>query len=305
MRVLFMGTPDFAVNSLAAVFEAGFEICGVYTQPDKPRNRGQQYSFSPVKEYALSKGLSVYQPTSIKNPDEISRLKALAPDIVVVVAYGKFLTSEILEIPPLGVINVHGSLLPQYRGSAPIQWSVLRGEKETGVATMYMALKMDSGDVIDTAPTPIGEDETFGELYDRLKVLGAELLIKTLTDIQNGHIKRFPQDESLVTFAPPIQKEDCPIDWQKSADTVVNKVRGLNPKPCATARLGGTDFKIYQAKKTDKTTQAEPGMIVLADKHGLEVACGNGETVLVTELQASGGKRMSATSYLLGHKIEN
>lgn len=303
MRVLFMGTPEFAVASLSKLYDAGYEICGVFTQPDKPKNRGMNDSFSPVKEYAVSKGLCLYQPQSIRNDETIRDIRGLSPDIIVVVAYGKILPQAILDLPPLGVVNVHGSLLPKYRGAAPIQWAVINGEKKTGVVTMFMAAAMDSGDVIDRAETVIGEEETFGELYARLKDMGAALLLKTLREIESGTVQTTVQDESQITYAPPIRKQDCRLDFSTSADEIINKVRGLQPKPAATAVIGEIDFKIHQAKKTTNRTEKIPGSVVSADRNGLEIACRDGETVLVTQLQVAGSRRMSAADYLLGHRI--
>lgn len=305
MRVVFMGTPDFAVSSLAAMYDdGGYDICAVYTRADKARNRGMKLSFSPVKEYAVSKSLQVYQPKSLRDGEAARQIKDMKPDLIAVVAYGMLLPEEVLNIPPLGAVNVHASLLPKYRGSAPIQWSIINGEITTGVATMYMTPKLDSGDVIDMVETDIGEGETYGELHDRLKIMGAQLLLKTLSDIKNGCIKRFPQDESLATYAPSINKSIMKLDWSKPAGDIVNKVRGLSPKPGARALLGDTSFKIFMANKCDTEIRAEPGKVVSAEGAGIQVACGNGETVLITELQAPGGKRMRASDYLRGHKLE-
>lgn len=305
MRVVFMGTPDFAVSSLAALNEdGGFDVCAVFTRPDKARNRGMKLSFSPVKEYAVSKGLQVFQPKSLRDGDAAGLIKEQRPDLIVVVAYGMILPEEILNIPPLGAVNVHASLLPKYRGAAPIQWSIINGEAKTGVATMYMAPKLDSGDVIDMVETEIGEDETYGELHERLKAMGAKLLIKTLGDIKNGIIKRFPQVESEATYAPPIRRPDTELDWNWPARDIVNRVRGLNPLPGARATLSGTVFKIFRAKKSDTGSKAEPGKIISAGDEGIRVACGNGESILITELQAPGGRRMESSDYLRGHKLE-
>ncbi|NLO48377.1 MAG: methionyl-tRNA formyltransferase [Clostridiales bacterium] len=305
MRVLFMGTPEFAVASLCTLYEAGYDICGVYTQPDKPKNRRMKLTFSPVKTYALSKGLKVYQPKNLKSGDTIEEIKSLKPDIIVVVAYGKLLPETILGLPPLGAINVHGSLLPKYRGAAPIQRAIINGERVTGVVTMFMAPEMDAGDVIDRAETDIGENETYGELYLRLKDMGAKLLLKTLRAIGNGEAAGIAQDESLATFAPPIKKEDAIINWEKPADEIINLIRGLQPKPGAVTQFAGTGYKIHRGEKTKNRTSLIPGTIVSSGNSGLEVACAGGETLLITELQAPGGKRMSAADYLRGHRIEN
>ena len=304
MRVVFMGTPDFALSSLEAVYNAGYDICAVYTQPDKPAKRGMKLSESPVKKFALEKGLKVLQPESLRrSPEVLEEFRALGADIAVVVAYGKLLPDEMLAVPPLGCINIHGSLLPKYRGSAPIQWTVLNGEEEGGVTAMYLAHDMDAGDMIASASTPVGEYETYGELYDRLRVIGARLLLDTLRAIENGTATRTAQDPALVSCAPPIMREDCPIDWTKPADKVINHIRGLAPKPAATAELGGSVFKIFSALKTGNDTSLPAGSVIAQTKQGLEIACGDGKSIVITELQAPGGKRMKTADYLRGHKI--
>ncbi len=304
MRILFMGTPDFALASLKALVEAGHEVCAVFTQPDKPAKRGMKLTKSPVKLYAEEQGLPVYQPARVKgDPELVETVRALAPELGVAVAYGKLLPKEILEAPRHGFINVHGSLLPQYRGAAPIQWTVLNGEETAGVSTMYLCEEMDAGDVIDSRATPVGEGETYGELYERLKILGAALLLDTVRAIGEGTAARTPQDPALVSFAPPIRHEDRPVDWTQSAREIANHIHGLAPAPAATAELGGVSFKLYRARLTGRRTDRAPGSVVSQGKEGLEFACGDGETLLVTELQAPGGKRMAAADYLRGHKI--
>ncbi len=306
MKVLFMGTPDFALESLKAIYEAGFDICGVYTQPDKPAKRGMKLTASPVKLYAIEKGLPVFQPAKLRNePEVLEELKSLGADIAVAVAYGKLIPEDMLESVPMGFINIHGSLLPKYRGSAPIQWTVLNGEEMGGVTSMYLAPEMDAGDIIDMVATPVGEYETYGELYDRLKVIGAQLLVKTLRDIENGTAARTPQDPALVSFAPPLHREDCPIDWTKPARRVINHICGLAPKPAATTEFGGETFKIFAAVMGEGTTELPAGKIVGQTKQGLIVACGDGKTIVITELQAPGGKRMKTADYLRGHKISD
>ena len=304
MRILFMGTPDFALASLQALVEAGHEVCAVFTQPDKPARRGMKLTKSPVKLYAEEKGLPVFQPARVKgDPELVESVRALAPELGVAVAYGKLLPKEILEAPRHGFINVHGSLLPQYRGAAPIQWTVLNGEKTAGVSTMFLCEEMDAGDVIDSRATPVGEGETYGELYERLKILGAALLLDTVRAIGEGTAARTPQDPALVSFAPPVRHEDRPVDWTQSARRVMNHIHGLAPAPAATAEFGGVSFKLYRARLTGRRTELAPGSVVSQGKEGLELACGDGETLLVTELQAPGGKRMAAADYLRGHKI--
>ncbi len=301
MRVLFMGTPDFAACSLRRLYLDGHDVCGVFTQPDKPKNRGMKMTVSPVKEEAISHGTPVYQPEKMRDGTALKTVKELAPEIIVVVAYGKMLPKEILDEPKLGCINIHGSILPKYRGSAPIQWAVLNGEKETGVTAMYMAEAMDAGDIIAVKKTEIGEKETAGELFDRLMFMGADLLSEALRDISEGNISRTPQNGEEATYAPMLTKELCPIDWDKAPEDILNKIRGLDPWPVATAEFGGVKFKIFKAEKRDET--AAPGEIISAGRDGLLVACCGG-SVLITELQAAGGRRMRAADYLRGHPIK-
>ena len=303
MRVVFMGTPDFAAASLKALIDNGYEVAGVFAQPDKPSGRGMEVTYSPVKQLALEHEIPVFQPAKMRDGTALEIMKSLSPDIVVVVAYGRILPDDLLAVPPLGTINVHGSLLPKYRGAAPIQWAVLNGDEVTGVSTMYLASEMDAGDIIYSAQTRIGEYETSGELYDRLKDMGAELLIKTLCDIEAGTAPRTPQDHSQATFVSMLDKSLSPIDFSKPARNVVKWIYGLQPWPVATAVLGNDTLKIFAAAQTDHHTELAPGSIVCADKNGIEVACGGGETVLITQLQAPGKKRMAAADYLRGHKL--
>lgn len=303
MRVVFMGTPDFAAASLKALIDNGYEVAGVFAQPDKPSGRGMEVTYSPVKQLALDHEIPVFQPAKMRDGTALEIMKSLSPDIVVVVAYGRILPDDLLAVPPLGTINVHGSLLPKYRGAAPIQWAVLNGDEVTGVSTMYLASEMDAGDIIYSAQTRIGEYETSGELYDRLKDMGAELLIQTLRDIEAGTAPRTPQDHSQATFVSMLDKSLSPIDFSKPARSVVKWIYGLQPWPVATAVLGNDTLKIFAAAQTDHHTELAPGSIVCADKNGIEVACGSGETVLITQLQAPGKKRMAAADYLRGHKL--
>ena len=303
MRVVFMGTPDIAATCLNKILDDGFQVVGVYTQPDRPKNRGMKLAFSPVKEVALAHDIPVFQPEHFREEETVAQLRALQPDVVAVVAYGRILPQNVLDVPPLGCINIHASLLPQYRGSAPYQWAVLDGLEETGVSAMYLCRQMDAGDVIDTAKTPIGPNETAGELLDRLAILGAGLLSKTLTNIQNGSAGRTPQEESLATYAPMLDKSMCPIDWTKTASQVHNHVRGLHPWPVATAVIGGTFFKIHSTVVIDCETEAQPGKVLELTKTGLRVACGRG-VIEIRSLQAEGGKRMAAPDYFRGHPIE-
>ena len=303
MRVVFMGTPDFAAASLQKLIEEHYEIVGVFTQPDKPKGRGMTLTASPVKQLALAHDLPVFQPEKMRDGTAYAILQNLKPDIIVVVAYGRILPDDILALPPLGCVNVHGSLLPKYRGSAPIQWAVLNGDAVTGVSTMYMASALDAGDVIFTEETPIGEFETSGELFDRLMVMGAELLHKTLCAIAAGTAPRVPQNEAEASFTRQLDKTLCPIDWSRSSREIVKQIYGLQPWPVATADIGGTVCKIYAASYTDSSSTKAPGTIVSAGKQGIEFACGDGKTLLVTELQSPGKKRMLAADYLLGHPL--
>ncbi len=304
MRIVFMGTPDFAAASLKKLIDEKYDIAAVFTQPDKPRGRGMSMSFSPVKELALTNGIPVYQPVKLRDGTATELIKSLRPDILVVVAYGRILPDDMLEVPKYGAVNVHGSLLPKYRGAAPIQWAVLNGDRISGVTTMYLGSQMDTGDIIYTAETEIGEFETSGELFDRLMLMGAELLDKTLRDIEAGTAPRTPQDHSRASYVRMLDKSMCPIDWAKTPREIIKHIYGLQPWPVATAELDGRQFKIYSAQYTQTRTSKAPGGIVSAGKQGIEVACLGGETVMITELQAAGKKRMKASDYLLGHPVK-
>ena len=304
MRIVFMGTPDFASASLKKLIDERFDVVGVFTQPDKPKGRGMELCASPVKELALENGLPVFQPVKMRDGTALAQIKALEPDILVVVAYGRILPDDILAVPKYGAINVHGSLLPKYRGAAPIQWAVLNGDKITGVTTMHLASEMDTGDIIYTAETEIGEYETSGELFDRLKDMGAELLVKTLRDIDAGIAPRTPQDHSKASYVTMLDKSICPIDWNKTPREVLKHIYGLQPWPVATMELEGKTVRVFAAKYTDGKTEKVPGAVVSTDKGGLEIACADGETLLITELQAPGKKRMGAEDYLRGHQIK-
>lgn len=303
MRILFMGTPEFAVASLRRLVEDGHEICGVFTQPDKPKNRGHKLMFSPVKEYALTQNLPVYQPLKMRDGEAEALVKQLAPELIVVAAYGKILPEEILSTPPYGSINVHSSLLPKYRGAAPINWAILDGEAETGVSIMYMAKELDAGDVILQKTTPIGEQEDAQALTARLAELGAQALSEAVEALRNGTAGRTPQDASQQTYASMLSRDMSPIDWNRTARQINCQVRGLIPWPCATAELAGQRFKIYETV-LGRETDSAPGTILSAGKQGIEVACGDGRSLYLTQLQAEGGKRMAAAAYLLGHPME-
>ena len=303
MRVVFMGTPDIAATCLNKILDEGFQVVGVYTQPDRPKNRGMKLAFSPVKEVAIAHNIPVFQPENFREEETVEALRALQPDVVAVVAYGRILPQKVLDIPPKGCINIHASLLPSYRGSAPYQWAVLDGLKETGVSAMYLCREMDAGDVIDVSKTPIGPDETAGELLDRLAVLGADLLSETLSRLAKGDVTATPQDSSKATYAPMLDKSMSPIDWTKTAQQVHDHVRGLNPWPVATMELQGQRFKVYATKVVDGKDHAEPGTILGLTKTGLQIACGEG-AVEIRILQAEGGKRMAAPDYFRGHPLE-
>ena len=303
MRVVFMGTPDFAAESLAALSRAGVEIAGVFTQPDRPKGRGMKLAACETKKLALELGYPVYQPESLKTGEAAELLRSLAPELLCVVAYGKLLPDEILAIPKYGAVNVHGSLLPRYRGASPIQWSVLNGDEYAGVTTMYLAHDMDAGDIIYQSAVPVGEYETAGELFDRLAGLGGELLVKTVSAIEAGAAPRRPQNHAEATYVGQLDKSLCPIDWTGNPREIIKHVCGLNPWPVATMELAGETLKVFAARYTDTVTDKAPGRVVSAGKDGLEIACGGGKTVLITELQAPGRKRMSAAAYLVGHPV--
>lgn len=300
MRIVFMGTPDFAVPSLQALIDAGHDVCAVYTQPDKPQGRKQILTAPPVKTLALEHDIPVFQPNTLKNEDEQARLRELAPEVIIVVAYGKLLPKAVLDIPPRGCINVHGSLLPRWRGAAPIQWAVIAGDEMAGVTTMQMAEGLDTGDMLLTYETKVGEKETAGELFDRLAQSGAELLTQTLVKLDE--ITPRPQDDAQSCYAHMLDKQMAVIDWSKSAHEIDCLIRGLNPWPIALTTLSGERLKVFAAEKA--AGNGEPGTVLEADpKKGLTVACGEGALKLI-EIQLVGGKRMKATDFLRGHAIE-
>lgn len=303
MRIVFMGTPDFAVPSLKALVEAGYEVCGVFTQPDKPKNRGMKLQPSPVKECALALGLNVYQPAKMRDGEALGILRGLKPDLIAVAAYGKILPVDILELPPLGCVNVHSSLLPRYRGAAPINWAILNGEDETGVTIQYMAEGVDTGDILAQAKTPIDINENAAQLFDRLARMGGPLLVETVKEIEAGTVRRVPQDEALASHAPMLSREQSPMDWGKTARQLHDQARGLFPWPAATAVLDGIRCKILRTALTEETTDKAPGTVTQADKKGLRIACGDGGVLDILELQPDGKKAMAAPAFLLGHPI--
>ena len=316
MNILFMGTPDFALESLKALVEANYNIIGVVTNPDKPKGRGMKMIPSEVKEYALEKNIPIYQPVKVKNNTEfIDQMKELNPDVICVVAYGKILPKEILDIPKYGCINVHGSILPKYRGAAPIQWAVLNGDKETGVTTMFMDIGMDTGDIIEIEKTQIGEDETTGELWDRLSIMGGKLLVKTLKKIEDGTVTRIKQDGDF-SMAPMLDREMSKIDWQeKTACEIHNLVRGLNPIMGAIAFLNEKKIKFWKVKalsyeefnknivETENIENTKSGTVLYSsDKQGLYIKANEG-IISVLEIQGENAKRMNIGDFLRGNQI--
>lgn len=299
MNVLFMGTPDFAVPTLEKLCNSNHNVIGVFTQPDKPVGRKQILTPPDVKVCAQKYGVTVYQPTTLRSEEVYNQIKSLAPEVIVVVAYGKILPVNILEIPQYGCINVHGSLLPKYRGASPIQHAVLNGDTVTGVTTMYMGEGLDTGDMLLTAQTPIGENETSAQLFDRLSVLGADLLVKTLDSVKNGTVTPIKQDDSQATYTKIIDKSWCPIDWNKSNTEVHNQIRGLQTWPVATSTINGKNIKIHTSLLCNKS--GEVGEVISINP--LTVACKTG-SVIIEELQLEGKKRMDSKSFLLGHKLQ-
>ncbi len=304
MRIVFMGTPSFAVASLKALVEAGHAVCGVFSQPDKPVGRHQNvFQPTPVKEYALSQNIPVFQPVKLRDGTALEQLRALAPELIVVTAYGRILPDDILALPPKGCINVHASLLPKLRGAAPINWAILNGERETGVTIMHMASALDAGDMILRETTAIDPEENAAQLYDRLAELGGALLIRAVTQLENGTATRTPQDHTAATLAPMLSKELSPMDWSRSAWELHCQVRGLYPWPAAVTQLDGVRCKILKTSLTQETSIKPAGTVVQADKRGLKLACGDGKVLEIQELQPDGKKAMAATAFLLGHPI--
>lgn len=303
MRILFMGTPEFAVASLKRLVEDGNQVCGVFTQPDKPKNRGHKMAFSPVKEYALTVGIPVYQPLKMRDGEALGIVRELAPELIVVAAYGKLLPEDILNTPSYGSINVHSSLLPKYRGAAPINWAILNGERVTGVSIMYMAKELDAGDVILCRETPIDPDEDAQALTARLALLGADALAEAVEQLKNGTAQRTAQDHSAFTYAPMLDRSLSPMDFTRSAQQLHDQVRGLIPWPCASMTLDGRTVKVYRTAIGGETALAA-GRIAEAGKQGLAIACGDGRLLRVLELQAEGGRRMAAADYLRGHPVQ-
>lgn len=302
-RVIFFGTPEFAVPSLNALIEAGEDVVSVVTQPDRPKGRGRVISPSPIKELALKHGIPVLHPERIRDKVFIQGLKDLTPDIIIVVAYGRILPKEILEIPPLGCINLHASLLPRYRGAAPVNWAIIKGENETGVTTILMDVGMDTGPILLSERVIIGDEETAGELAGRLAGVGAGLLLKTIGGLRTGSIRPTPQDHTQATYAPMLKKEDGHIDWGKGAEDIRNLVRGMSPWPGAYTYWQGIRINIYKGRIKEDGIKDRPGTVLRASSDGIEVATGRGIFV-ITELQPEGRKRMEASEFLKGYRVE-
>ena len=304
MTILFMGTPDFAVPSLEALIAAGHTICGVFTQPDRPKNRGMKLQAPPVKRIALAYDIPVFQPVTLKDGTALEEIRQLSPELIVVAAYGRLLPREILELPAKGCINVHSSLLPKYRGAAPINWAVLNGEEETGVTIMYMAQELDAGDIIAQASTPIDPEETVESVHDRLAGLGARLLVQTVSRLEAGTAERTPQDGERATYAPMLSRELSPIDWTRPAREIHDQIRGLMAWPRAsTDVLGGEAVKLYRSQVLEEKRSGTAGTVLGGGKAGIDVLCGDGKVLRITELQAPGSRRMSAADYLRGHPL--
>ena len=301
-----MGTPDFAVPSLEALIAAGHHICGVFSQPDKPVGRHQnKLKPTPVKACAVAHDIPVFQPTKLRDGTALAKLKELDPELIVVAAYGRILPDDILAVAPKGCINVHSSLLPKYRGSAPINWAVVNGDAETGVTIMDVVTELDAGDILAQVSTAIEPNETVETVHDRLAELGGDLLVRTVAEIEAGTVRRIPQDPALVTYAPMLSRDLCPLDWNMSAKAIHDKVRGLVPWP-ATSTDAFTDepVKVFRTVVTGEKTSAAPGTVVSAGKDGIDIACGDGGVVRILELQAPGSRRMAAADYLRGHPIQ-
>ena len=303
MRILFMGTSDFAVASLKRLVADGHDVCAVFTQPDKPKNRGMKMIAPPVKEYALTENIPVYQPLKMKDGTALALVQSLEPELIVVAAYGRILPEDILNTPPYGSINVHSSLLPKYRGAAPINWAILNGERETGVTIMYMARELDAGDILHVLKTDIDPREDAQALTARLAELGAQALAETIEQLRTGTACRTPQDHSAYTYAPMLTKDMGIIDWTKPAGHIHNQVRGLIPWPCASTELGGATVKVFRTEVLGDTGKA-PGTVAAAGKAGIDVACGDGHLLRILELQPQGGLRMAAADYLRGHPLQ-
>ena len=305
MNIVFFGTADFAVPSLEALISAGHTVLAVVTQPDKPTGRGMQLAASPVKKAAERFGLKVIQPRRVRSESFIEKVRALAPDLLVVAAFGQIVPQSLLDIPPLGPINVHGSLLPAFRGAAPIQRAIMAGEARTGVTTMWMDATLDTGDILLQVETPILPEDTTGTVFPRLAELGAGLLIETIERLRSGNIRRQPQDDALSSQAPKIDPADCELRWTETAKECRNRIRGLSPRPGAVTVIAGKRLKVWNAEVIEEITELETGSVIGISKlpAGLKIAAGNGTVLLLTEIQPENGKRMSADAWARGVKI--
>ena len=302
MKIVYMGTPDFAVPPLAALVQNGYEVTAVVTQPDKPKGRGKTLLPTPVKEEAMKHDIPVYQPLKVREPEFVETLKKLEPDMIIVAAFGQIIPKAILDMPRFGCVNVHASLLPKYRGAAPIQWAVLNGDQVTGVTTMRMDEGLDTGDMIMKQEVIVDENETGGSLFDKLSEVGAKLCVKTMEAIENGTAVYTPQDDALATHTGKIQKEMGSIDWSKDAEVIERLVRGLNPWPSAYTRIDDKNLKIWRAKVISHEVKAAPGCILKVTKDELEVQTGNGVLALL-EVQLEGKKRMTTDAFLRGYQV--
>ena len=302
MRVIYMGTPDFAVHALKSIVEAGHEVVACFTQPDKAKGRSKALQPTPVKLQAMEYGIPVYQPVKLREQENVDIIRNYAPDAIVVAAYGQILPESILNIPKYGCVNIHASLLPKYRGAAPIEWAIMDGEKETGVTTMYMAKGLDTGDMIEQAVVPISDDDTGETLTEKLAASGAELILSTLTKLEAGTAVRTPQDDSQSCYASMLTKDMGDIDFTRPAEQIELLVRGLQPWPCAYTRIGGKNVKIYGAIVVSREENVQPGEITMVTKKAFAIACGQ-DALKITRLQPEGKKPMDAAAFLAGNKL--
>ena len=303
MRILFMGTPDFSVPTLQTLIDSKHEVIGVVTQPDKPRGRGKKVTYSPIKEVAIQNNIEVYQPQKVREEQFMDKLREMNPDLIVVIAFGQILKKDLLELPKYGCINVHASLLPKYRGAGPIQWSIINGEKETGITTMHMDVGLDTGDMILKESVIIENSDTYGTLHDKLSLIGAKVLLDTIEQIEKGIAPRIKQNDDESTYAPMLSKELGKIDWTKGAEEIERLIRGLNPWPSAYTSLDGKTLKIWQAKVTDTSSEGTVGEVVKVTKDAIVIKTGTKDLAL-TEIQLQGKKRMATEAFLKGYKLE-
>lgn len=304
MMVIFMGTPSFAVPTLRAIHESGHKLIGVVTQPDRPRGRGRKLGISPVKELAMALGLPVIQPQTTKDKALIGEIRRMSPDLIVVAAYGRILTRDLLDIPPLGCINVHASLLPKYRGPAPIQWAIVNGERKTGVTIMKMDEGMDTGDILMVQEVEIGDEDTAQSLHDRLARVGAGLIVKAIDGLERGTLQSIPQDHGQASYAPPLGKEDGLIDWTLEARAILNRIRGFNPWPGAFTYFKGSRLKIFGGEVINEEARGMPGTVVQSGPKGVKVTTGKG-SLLIREVQLEGRKRMTMGEFIMGNEIRS